>query len=148
MTICKFTDLKNTQDTNWICYTCDSFIHNGRLPPYSMEFPDKPSCFNLTSLEEHLTSPRIPFMQIHEFPKGWTVVHTWRCCECVSQCELYCHYFAQPLDESQTIPVSIRPLKVFVQTSDIFKKEHIEVQDDWVENTVASNTNETDEWQE
>ena len=32
--------------------------------------PDKPSLLSLTPLEERLISPRIPFMQIRELPRG------------------------------------------------------------------------------
>ena len=35
-----------------------------------MKFPQKSEILNLTSLEERLVSPRIPFMQIHELPRG------------------------------------------------------------------------------
>ena len=36
-----------------------------------MGFPVKPQlCLNLTPLEERLICPRIPFMQIHELPRG------------------------------------------------------------------------------
>ena len=35
-----------------------------------MGFPDKPEVLNLNSLEERLLSPRIPFMQLHELPRG------------------------------------------------------------------------------
>ena len=35
-----------------------------------MGFPVKPQGLNLTPLEERSISPRIPFMQIHELPRG------------------------------------------------------------------------------
>ena len=35
-----------------------------------MSFPEKPDVLNLTSLEERLVAPRIPFMQIRELPRG------------------------------------------------------------------------------
>ena len=35
-----------------------------------MSFPNKPSVLDLTPLEERLISPRIPFMQIRELPRG------------------------------------------------------------------------------
>ena len=35
-----------------------------------MGFPVKPECLNLTPFEERLISPRIPFMEIHELPRG------------------------------------------------------------------------------
>ena len=35
-----------------------------------MGFPVKPQCLNLTPLGERLISPRIPFKQIRELPRG------------------------------------------------------------------------------
>ena len=36
-----------------------------------MGFPVKPQlCLNLTPLKERFICPRIPFMQIHELPRG------------------------------------------------------------------------------
>ena len=35
-----------------------------------MSFPNKPSVLDLIPLEERLISPRIPFMQIRELPRG------------------------------------------------------------------------------
>lgn len=35
-----------------------------------MGFPYKPDVLNLTSLEERLISPRIPFVRIRELPRG------------------------------------------------------------------------------
>jgi hypothetical protein len=48
---------------------------DGKLPACSkangMKFPLKSDLLNLTSLiEERFISPRIPFMQIHELPRG------------------------------------------------------------------------------
>ena len=46
----------------------------GRLPSCSkakkMGFPYDPEVLNLMSLEECLISPRIPFMQIRNLPRG------------------------------------------------------------------------------
>ena len=71
---CNLTDDKVTRDEHWICFTRDSYLRSGKIPPCSkankMEFPNKPACLNLTSLEETLISPKIPFMQIRELPRG------------------------------------------------------------------------------
>ena len=66
------TGFKSVNETEWICITCNSTLKKGRLPSCSkankMGFPYKPDVLNLTSLEERLISPRIPFMQIRELP--------------------------------------------------------------------------------
>ena len=57
-----------------ICFTSQSNLSNRKLPVCStankMGFPLKPQRLHLTPLEERLISPRIPFMQIRELPKG------------------------------------------------------------------------------
>ena len=66
--------VESVNATEWICITCDSNLKKGNLPSCSkankMGFPDKPDALNLTSLEERLISPRIPFMQICGLPRG------------------------------------------------------------------------------
>ena len=58
----------------WICNTCRQSIHAGKIPKLSilsgMGFPEKPPVLDLYPLEEHLVSPRIPFMQIQNLPCG------------------------------------------------------------------------------
>lgn len=67
-------DISITHNKHWICFTCDSHLRCGKVPPClkanEVEFPANPACPNLTSLEERLISPRIPFMQIRELPRG------------------------------------------------------------------------------
>lgn len=68
------TGVKRGNDTDWICITCDSNLKKGKLPgcckANKMGFPYKPDVLNLTSLEERLISPRIPFVRIRELPRG------------------------------------------------------------------------------
>ena len=69
------TGLKSIDNTEWICATCRSNLKSGKLPSCArankMTFPEKPDALmNLTPLEERLISPRIPFMQIRELPRG------------------------------------------------------------------------------
>jgi hypothetical protein len=69
------TNVKRFDNIEWICSTCHSNLKDGKLLACSkangMKFPLKSDLLNLTSLiEERLISPRIPFMQIHELPRG------------------------------------------------------------------------------
>ena len=68
------TGRTSVDNMEWICSTCNSNLSDGKLPVCSkankMTFPVKPECLNLTPLEERLISPRIPFMQIRELPRG------------------------------------------------------------------------------
>ncbi|PFX25090.1 hypothetical protein AWC38_SpisGene10304 [Stylophora pistillata] len=66
--------VRSIDNTEWICNTCHMNIKEGKLPQCSKEngntFPDKPPVLDLTTLEERLISPRIPFMKIRELPRG------------------------------------------------------------------------------
>jgi len=66
--------VRSVESIEWICRTCDSNLKKGKFPSLSkankMSFPKKPDLLNLTPLEERLISPRIPFMQICELPRG------------------------------------------------------------------------------
>ena len=133
-----------------------------------MGFPDKPDILNLTSLEERLISPRIPFMQIRELPRGGQLSIHGNIVNVLSDVNSTVHYLPRPLiiSESQTIPIklkrrlsykhhyqfqNVRPKRVLdeakylVDTSELFKGEGIEVQNRWL-NDINSTNNE--EWQE
>ena len=86
---CNLIDDKVRLNKHWICFTCDSYLRCGKINPCSkankMEFPNKPICLNLTSLEERLISPRISSMQIRELPRGGQLsIYSWWCCQCTS----------------------------------------------------------------
>ncbi|XP_071810912.1 uncharacterized protein [Apostichopus japonicus] len=58
----------------WLCITCLKYIRMGKVPKMSIAnhggFQSKPEELNLCNLEERLLSPRIPFMQLRELPRG------------------------------------------------------------------------------
>ena len=64
----------SANNTEWICRTCYQSIKDGRIPSMAkangMGFPSIPEELKLNPLEERLCSPRIPFMQIRELPRG------------------------------------------------------------------------------
>ena len=155
--------LRSVNDTEWICTTCDSNLKTGKLPSCSkankMSFPAKPELLNLTPLEERLISPRIPFMQIRELPRGGQLSIHGNIVNVPSDVNSTVHCLPRPINESQTIPIklkrrlsykhhyqfqNVRPKKVLdaakylVQTSDLFKSEGIEVQSGWIDNTLSS----------
>ena len=164
------TGFKSVNATEWICMTCDSNLKKGKLPSCSkankMGFPDKPDILNLTSLEERLISPRIPFMQIHELPRGGQLSIHGNIVNVPSDVNSTVHCLPRLLSESHTIPIklkrrlsykhhyqfqNVRPKRVLdaarylVDTSDLFKGEGIEVQNRWL-NDINSTNNE--DWQE
>ena len=140
------TGVKSVEDTEWICNTCHLNIKEGKLPQCSkangMNFPDKPSVLDLTSLEERLISPRIPFMQIHELPRGGQLSIHGNVLNVPSDANLTVHTLPRLISESQTIPIkfkrrlsykhhyqfqNVRPRKIFeaakylVNTSELYK---------------------------
>ena len=112
---------------------------------------------DLTPLEERLISPRIPFMQIRELPRGGQPSMHGNSVNVPSDVNSTVHTLPRLISESQTIPIKlnrtlsykhhyqshVRPKKVLeaakylVTTSELFKSEGIAVQDTW-QNTVTT----------
>ena len=165
---------KTSVDNNeWICLTCHSNLSNGKLPVCSkgnkMGFPVKPESLNLTPLEERLISPRIPFMQIRELPRGGQLSIHGNVVNVPADVNSIVNTLPRPINESQTIPIklkrklsykhhyqfqNVRPGKVLeaakhlVRTSELFQNENIDVQDNWLDNINSAPINEHDEWEE
>ena len=131
-----------------------------------MSFPNKPSVLDLTPLEERLISPRIPFMQIRELPRGGQLSIHGNVVNVPRGVNSTVHTLPRLVSESQTIPIklkrkltykhhyqfqNVRPKKVLeaakylVSTSELFKSEGIEVRNAW-QNTVTTQAEENDEW--
>ena len=171
------TSTTSIDNTKWICSTCHSNLSNGKLPVCSkankMEFPVKPQCLNLTPLEERLISPRIPFMQIRELPRGGQLSIHGNVVNVPADVNSTVSTLPRSINESQTIPIklkrrlsykhyyqfqNVRPRKVLeaakylVNTSELFQNEHIEVQENWLDNpdTRANDAlaNQSNEWKE
>ena len=152
------TGRKSVDNREWICWTCDWALKNGKLPACAkankMTFPVKPDVLNLTPLEERLISPRIPFMQICELPRGGQLSIHGNVVNVPADVNSTVHLLPRLLSESQTIPVklkrrlsykhhykfeSVRPRKVLeglqylVQTSKLFQDEGIQIDTDWID---------------
>lgn len=59
---------------NGFVIPCHKYIKMGKTPAFSVingfRFPRKPPELDITEMEERLISPRIPFMQLMEKPRG------------------------------------------------------------------------------
>ena len=165
------TGLKSIDNTEWICSTCHSNLKAGKLPTCAkankMTFPEKPDVLkDLTPLEERLISPRIPFMQVRELPRGGQLSIHGNVVNVPADVNSTVSVLPRPINESQTIPIklkrrlgykhhyqfqNVRPSKVLeaaqylVRTSQLFKNEGIQVMDSYVQNQVDNNE---DEWSE
>ena len=165
------TGLKSIDNTEWICSTCHSNLKAGKLPTCAkankMTFPEKPDVLkDLTPVEERLISPRIPFMQVRELPRGGQLSIHGNVVNVPADVNSTVSVLPRPINESQTIPIklkrrlgykhhyqfqNVRPSKVLdaaqylVRTSELFKNEGIQVIDSYVPNQVDNNE---DEWSE
>lgn len=65
---------KSVQSLEWICSGCFSAIRKGQTPKFWLNndfaFPTVPKELQLSQLGERLVSPRLPFMQLREMPRG------------------------------------------------------------------------------
>ena len=152
------TNVKSVNDMEWICTTCHSNLKAGKLPLFSkankMNFPKKPEILNLTSLEERMISPRIPFMQLRELPRGGQLSMHGNVVNVPADVNSTVNLLPRPIDELQTIPIkfkrrlsykhhylleNIRPLKVLkaarylVENSQLFKDEGIEIDNSYLD---------------
>ena len=73
-----------------------------------MTFPKKPELLNLTSLEERLIPPRIPFMQIRELPRGGQLSIHGNVVNVPSDVNSTVHCLPRPISESQSIPIKLK----------------------------------------
>ena len=104
--------ITSIDDTKWIFYTCHLNLCNGKLPECSkankMGFPVKPQCLNLTPLEERLFSPRIPFMQIRELPRGGQLSILGNVVNVPADVVSNVSTLPRSIDKLQTIPVKLK----------------------------------------
>ena len=161
------TNVKSVDNIEWICYTCHSNLEDGKLPACSkangMKFPQKCDLLNLTPLEERLISPRIPFMQIHELPRGGQFKIHGNVVNVPANVNSTVNVLPRSMNELQTIPVklkrrlgykhhyafqTIRPLKVLKtsqylgKNSKLFINEGIQVNDSFLDtytNEIGNN---------
>ena len=106
------TTTTSIDNTKWICSTYHSNLSNGKLPDCSkankMGFPVKPQCLSLTPLEERLISPRIPFMQIRELPRGGQLSIHGNVVNVLADVNSTGSTLPRSIDESQTIPMKLK----------------------------------------
>ena len=133
-----------------------------------MSLHNKPDLLNLTPLEERLISPCIPFMQIRELLRGGQFSIHGNIVNVPSDVNSTVHCLPRPINESQTIPIklktclsykhhyqfqNVRPKKALdaaqylVDTSDLFKREGIQVQNAWLDN-ITLQFSAHEEWSE
>jgi len=124
-----------------------------------MQFPQRPEVLNLTQLEERLISPRIPFMQIRELPRGCQLSIHGNVVNVPAEVNLTVNSLPRSLNDSQTIPIklkrkltykhhykfqNVRPKKVLdaakylADTSELFKAEGVTIKENWIDTLVQN----------
>jgi hypothetical protein len=150
------TGIISAQGKEWLCLTCYSAMVKNKLPSLAkankMAFPLKPPELDLTSLEERLVAPRIPFMQLHQLPKGGQLSIHGNVVNVPTNVSTTVKILPRKQDEAAFIPIklkrrlsyqhhyiyqAVRPhkvqeaLKYLVHNSDLYKEEGIIVDEDW-----------------
>ena len=166
--------IKSVDQLEWICISCSQCLKKGDIPQCSigngLKFPQIPdTLFDLTELEERLVSPRIPFMQIRELPRGGQHGIKGNVVNVPADVNGTIRLLPRGLNETETIPLKlkrsrslnshivyqqIRPQKVLMavkwllKNSTLFKNENIQLNENWMyeisKQLEDNNTNHTE----
>ena len=158
------TGTVSVNNKEWICNQCASFLRKRLIPPCSIGnkllFPEIPSeLIGLTHLEFRLLSPRIPFMQIRELPRGGQLGIKGNVVNVPADVSNTVNILPRNLDATETIPLklkrslcykshtvfeNIRPQRVIeaaewlVKNSKLFQNEGIVLNKSWCAETTNS----------
>ncbi len=160
------TNYISAHNKEWICRTCLTAIRSGRVPRISVankcKFPPKPEELNLHELEERLVSPRIPFMQMRELPRGGQHSITGNVVNVPANVAPTITSLPRRLEASQTIPVklkrklsyataafteNVRPTAVLIalhwllHNSPVFQNAQINVDETWLLSILENQDN-------
>ena len=155
------TQYISAHDLEWLCRTCLDSIKSGKVPRLSVAnkctFPPKPEELNLHQLEERMISPRIPFMQMRELPRGGQLSIRGNVVNVPVDVAPTVQSLPRMMSETDTIPVklkrklsyataafteNIRPqrvvagLKWLLDNGPVFKDAEIYIDDTWLASFV------------
>ena len=153
-----FTGVISFGNKEWVCHTCYNSIKNNKLPKCAkanlMNFSLKPNELNLTQMEERLISPRIPFMCVHQLPRGGQLSLTGNVVNVPSDVNQTILKLPRTANENECIPIklkrkltykhhvdfrTVQPKKVFdavnwlVKNSPLYQQEGIVINSEWSE---------------
>ena len=157
-----FTGKISAAGKEWVCHTCCNSIRMNKLPKCAtanlMNFSVKPEELNLTQMEERLVSPRIPFMCLHQLPRGGQLSLTGNVVNVPSDVNQTMLKLPRRPNESDCIPIklkrklsykhhvdfrTIRPKKVLeavnwlVTNSKLYQQEGISLDTEWQEEDMT-----------
>ena len=154
---CKtLTGVKSVENKERVCHTCLSAIKKQKIPSCAkanlMVFPKIPSKLDLTHMEERLIAPRIPFMSIHQLPRGGQLSLCGNVVNVPANVNKTVLKLPRNRDENECIPVklkrklsykhhvefrNVRPQRVLnavnwlIGNSQLFQEEGITINPDW-----------------
>lgn len=142
-----------------VCRTCYQHLKDNKISACSLAnslgFPEKPPELDLTSLEERLVAPRIPFMQLREKPRGGQLSISGNVVNIPADVMSTVNKLPRMLTEDETIALKFkrslnfkhsvafertRPNKVLnaakwlVENSELFRNEGIQINNNWLTN--------------
>lgn len=152
------TQYKSVGGIEWICQTCLNTARKKNIPRFwvnnGLKFPFKPNELDLSNLEERLVSPRLPFMQLREMPRGGQLNIKGNIVNVPADVNSTIKTLPRMMNENETIMLklkrrlsykhhvafeNIRPNKVFqaakwlVANSLLFRNEGIVVNETWLQ---------------
>ena len=155
--------VKSVDDNEWICQTCNNHLKKGRVPPCAiangMQFPEKPSFFDLNELECRLIAPRLAFQKIFQAPRGGQLEITGNIVNVPADVNSTVNMLPRLPDQTGTIKVqlkrrlqykssalslNIRPHKVMqaaawlVNTSPLYEGQGITIGQNWLRSLPLS----------
>ena len=156
---------KSVESQEWICQTCLAAIKLHKTPKLCLnngiKFPVRPAEWELSYLEESLVSPRLPFMQLQQLPRGGQINVKGNVVNVLADVNGTIKSLPRIINDSETIMLklkrklsykhhiafeNVRPNKVFAAAqglllySSLFRNEGIVVNETWLEKnrTTAS----------
>ena len=155
--------VRSVDNIEWICQTCNNHLKKGRVPPCAiangMQFPEKPSFFDLNELECRLIAPRLAFQKIFQPPRGGQLKITGNVVNVPADVNCTVNMLPRLPDETGTIKVqlkrrlqykssalslNIRPNKVMqaaawlVNRSPLYEGEGITIDQNWLKSLPVS----------
>lgn len=155
-------NIKSFNDQEWICNTCNKYISENKIPPCSKFnktcFEEKPNELLLTEAEEKLISLRIPFMQLHELPRGKQISLHGNVVNVLTNIKDTVAKLPRKIDENATIPMklkrklsykhhvtyqTLRPEKIIsalewlLENTSQYKEAGIEIDKSWNSNEIT-----------
>ncbi len=155
-------DKKSVDNLEWLCKSCHNYLTKNKVPPCAsangMQFPTKPTFFDLNELECRLLAPRLAFQKLMQAPRGRQLKINGNIVNVPADITSTISMLPRLPNEAGTIKVNlkrklqykssalslnVRPHKVveaanwLVNNSSLYREEGITVNQNWQENIAT-----------